>query len=70
MPTTITIPATGTGDPAGSHQHLIPRQLIVSGAPTTINKVTVTLNHFNHTFPDDVDVLLRFAHRSQDDHHV
>jgi len=25
---------------------------------TTINKVTVTLNHFNHTFPDDVDVLL------------
>ncbi len=35
-----------------------PSNITVSGAPTTITNMTVTLSGFNHTFPDDVDVLL------------
>ena len=30
----------------------------MAGAPPTISKITVTLTSFNHTFPDDVDMLL------------
>ena len=43
-----------TGAPATPY----PSNITVSGAPTTITKVTVSLKGFNHTFPDDVDMLL------------
>jgi subtilisin-like proprotein convertase family protein len=56
--TTITIPASGTGTTTGAPATPYPSNIIVTGAPTTIDKVTVSLNNFNHTFPDDVDVLL------------
>lgn len=35
-----------------------PSSIGVSGLAGTISKVTVTLNNFSHTFPDDVDILL------------
>jgi subtilisin-like proprotein convertase family protein len=54
---TITIPlgapmsTQGVADP-------YPSIINVSGVPSTIEKVSVTLNNFQHTFPSDVDVLL------------
>jgi subtilisin-like proprotein convertase family protein len=50
-PAPITIPAVGTATP-------YPSNIAVSGLTGTITKVTVTLTNFNHTFPQDVDVLL------------
>ena len=47
----ITINATGTASP-------YPSTIPVSGLTGTITNVTVTLNNFGHTFPDDVDILL------------
>lgn len=35
-----------------------PSPLLVSGFAGTLSKLTVTLNGFSHTFPDDVDILL------------
>lgn len=35
-----------------------PAEINVSGVRGTIQKLTVTLNDFQHTYPDDVDVLL------------
>jgi subtilisin-like proprotein convertase family protein len=35
-----------------------PSNITVSGLSGTITKVTVTLNSFQHRFPDDVDILL------------
>ena len=35
-----------------------PSNIDVAGTTGTITKVTVTLNNFNHTFPDDMDILL------------
>ena len=35
-----------------------PSTLNVSGMTGTVTAVTVTLSNFNHTFPDDVDILL------------
>jgi len=47
----ITIPSVGIATP-------YPATVEVSGLPGNTTKVTVGLNMFNHTFPDDVDVLL------------
>lgn len=47
----ITIPNTGSGSP-------YPSTISVSGVVGTVNRVIVQLSGFNHTFPDDVDVLL------------
>ncbi len=55
---TITIPAAGTGDPTGAPSAPYPSTITVSGAPSTITAVTVSLLGFSHTFPDDVDILL------------
>ncbi|MDW8412241.1 MAG: S8 family serine peptidase [Acidobacteriota bacterium] len=49
--TTITIPSSGPATP-------YPSNISVSGVTGTVTKVTVELRLFNHTFPDDVDVLL------------
>ena len=47
----ITIPASGVAAP-------YPSNILVSGLTGTVSKVTVTISNYNHTFPDDVDVLL------------
>ncbi len=47
----ITIPDVGTATP-------YPSTITVSGVPTSIANVTVTLTGFSHTFPGDVDMLL------------
>ena len=57
-PGVITIPAAGTGASTGSPSSPYPSSITVAGAPTTISRLTVTLSNFNHTFPDDVDILL------------
>jgi hypothetical protein len=57
-PAVITIPASGTGTPTGAPATPYPSNITVAGAPTTINKITVTITGLSHTFPDDVDFLL------------
>jgi subtilisin-like proprotein convertase family protein len=53
-PTPIIIPATGTSGPAAPY----PSAINVAGVTGTVSKVTATLKNMNHTFPDDVDILL------------
>lgn len=50
-PASITIPNSGVGSP-------YPSTISVSGVTGTVSRVIVQLFGFNHTFPDDVDVLL------------
>ena len=49
----ITIPGTATSGPANP----FPSQITVGGLPASIRKVRVTLL-INHTFPDDLDIML------------
>lgn len=51
LTSTITIPAVGNASPYPSTQ-------TVSGLSGNIEKVTVTLLGFSHTYPDDLDILL------------
>ena len=53
----ITIPNGAPGSTSGNALPY-PSQITASGLTGTISKVTVTLNGLNHTFPDDMDVLL------------
>lgn len=53
-PAPIVIPATGTSGPAAPY----PSNIIVAGLGSAVSKVTVTLKNMNHTFPDDIDILL------------
>jgi subtilisin-like proprotein convertase family protein len=50
----ISIPASHTLGPSLPY----PSSINVSGLAGVTTKVTVTLNGFTHTFPDDVDILL------------
>ncbi len=52
--TPIIIPGTGTSGPANPY----PSTINVAGVSGNVSKVTVTLKNMNHTFPDDIDVLL------------
>jgi len=47
----IAIPNSGSATP-------YPSNITVSGLPTSVTKVTVSLNNYSHTFPDDVDMML------------
>ena len=47
----ITIPTSGASSP-------YPSTINVAGLSGTVSKVVLTLNGLNHTFPDDVDMLL------------
>jgi subtilisin-like proprotein convertase family protein len=47
----ISLPAVGTAQP-------YPSEKIITGAEGAVTRVTVTLNNFSHTAPDDVDILL------------
>jgi subtilisin-like proprotein convertase family protein len=49
--TSITIPSSGNAS-------TYPSTIFVSGVTGKVTKVTVTLKGLNHTFPDDVDMLL------------
>ncbi|MGC4098378.1 MAG: hypothetical protein QM706_14790 [Nitrospira sp.] len=50
-PATISIPDSGGGIPN-------PSTISVTGLSGVISKVTVKLNGLNHTYPDDLDILL------------
>lgn len=53
-PAPILIPAAGTSGPANPY----PSTINVSGVTDVVVDINVTLNNMNHTFPDDIDVLL------------
>jgi hypothetical protein len=55
-----TVPGTGTGNSSepGAPALLYPATITVSGAPTSITQMRVTLYNVSHTFPDDMDILL------------
>jgi subtilisin-like proprotein convertase family protein len=55
---TITVPASGTGATTGAPATPYPSNITVSGVPAGFKRLTVTFVGMNHTFPDDVDVLL------------
>jgi subtilisin-like proprotein convertase family protein len=53
----ISIPNGAPGSTSGNALPY-PSQVTASGLNGTVTKVTVTLNGLNHTFPDDIDMLL------------
>ncbi len=50
----FTIPGTGTSGIANPY----PSVINVAGLPTSIRRANVQLSNINHTFPDDIDMLL------------
>jgi subtilisin-like proprotein convertase family protein len=55
---TINVPATGQGAISGATAAPYPSHITVSGMSGTVTNVTVEINNFTHTNPDDVDILL------------
>jgi subtilisin-like proprotein convertase family protein len=53
----VSVPGSGPPTTVGNAAPY-PSTINVSGLAGTISKVTVKLNNVNHTFPDDIDVLL------------
>jgi subtilisin-like proprotein convertase family protein len=51
----VTIPGIGTSGPGAPY----PSTIAVAGLPAVTVVQSVTINGFSHTFPDDVDILLR-----------
>jgi uncharacterized delta-60 repeat protein len=51
IPGTLSVPSVGPANP-------YPSSLVVSNVAGVVNKVTVRLNGFTHTYPADVDILL------------
>src|SRR6478672_8124009 len=57
--TTILVPAAGgNGNTNGAPAGLYPSTITVSGLPTSIASLTVTIFDVRHHFPDDIDILL------------
>ncbi len=56
--TPITIPGTGTGGVSGMPAAAYPSRIHITGAPTQIAGVEVTVTGFAHQVPVDVDILL------------
>ena len=56
--TPIMIPASGSGAATGAPATPYPSTINVTGAPSALTKLSLKIKNFNHTFPDDVDVLL------------
>jgi subtilisin-like proprotein convertase family protein len=54
---TITIPAGAPGTSSGAATPY-PSNITAAGLSGTVSKVTVTLTNLNHSYPDDVDILL------------
>jgi subtilisin-like proprotein convertase family protein len=50
-PTAISIPSVGVSDP-------YPSEIFISGQSGLVSKVVVGVQNFNHTAPDDVDLML------------
>lgn len=55
----IAIPGTGTGAGTGAPANPYPDALAVSGLPIGATVSSITINGFTHTFPSDVDIVLR-----------
>jgi hypothetical protein len=56
--TSIKVPGSGEGLPNGAPSLPYPSNITVAGLTGSVTKVAVTLKNMDHTFPDDVDVLL------------
>jgi subtilisin-like proprotein convertase family protein len=56
--TPVTIPAVGTGSPAGSAANPYPDNIHIQGLSGPITRVNATLTGLSHTSPADLDVLL------------
>src|SRR5947208_2657469 len=57
-PNAIAIPGEGNGDLNGAPGNPYPSTIDVAGLSGSISRVTVTVNHFSHTDPQDVNLLL------------
>ena len=58
-PANIAIPASGTGSGAGSASNPYPSNITVSGLPTTgVSVQSIRLTNIQHTWSDDIGVLL------------
>jgi subtilisin-like proprotein convertase family protein len=56
--TPVTIPAVGTGSPAGAAANPYPDNIHIQGLSGAVTNVNVTLTGLSHTSPADLDVML------------
>jgi len=55
----LTIPGTGTGTSTGAPANPYPSSIAVAGLPAITVVKSVTINGLTHTFPADIDIVLR-----------